>query len=374
MRVLIPDGQSGFALRTLYCLAQSESIQSFVIADTRNPPAKFSRYCSGFRAYDPKAPESWLEAICRTAQDFQIDVVLPTYFNATELVLRNRDTILEHAALPPLPSYEQFMELHDKLRFFEFCQKHNLPTPRTIRIKKDFSSNELRNGNELAKFEFPAVLKPTGRSAGRGIMLVENLVALQALDKEGSLKSNEHYLLQEFIDGTDLSVGVFCDRGTIIASVIQRSLVSVKGGFGQQQAMEFINHEAALQLASCLVAAAQYNGVAYIDMRQIRNDGSLMLIEVNPRFGAAIVGALSAGVNFPVLMCEKAMGIQHLPVRNQQAKYIYPVPYIKYAIGRLLMKSNLHQFRFDESELKFLVADPLPGVIKILRTVKRGDL
>jgi predicted ATP-grasp superfamily ATP-dependent carboligase len=67
-----------------------------------------------------------------------------------------------------------------------------------------------------------------------------------------------------------------------------------------------------LEVAAGIVRATGFHGLAHFDMRVDAHDGSLYVLECNPRVWGSLMYSVWAGVNFIELGCQIARG-EHVP-------------------------------------------------------------
>ena len=90
--VLIPDGESRFALKVLRCLAEVPGLRVSTLSRKRGPPIRFSRYLSRFVTHTTdKSDEAWLDAILQVVKKVKADVVLPVNQSTIRLVAAYRN-------------------------------------------------------------------------------------------------------------------------------------------------------------------------------------------------------------------------------------------------------------------------------------------
>jgi predicted ATP-grasp superfamily ATP-dependent carboligase len=148
---------------------------------------------------------------------------------------------------------------------------------------------------------------------------------------------------------------------------MQRGYLPPASPFDSPAGVEFYEDPNVLQSVARLAKALSWNGVANIDLRVEEPDGSLDILEVNPRFWRTLMGSLAAGVNFPYLACLHGMGesVKQLPY-----KPIRFIPGNNTALKRR-MRWHSREKMLDKveerSSLEYVMRDPMPEVFMILR-------
>jgi len=183
--------------------------------------------------------------------------------------------------------------------------------------------------------------------------------------KDKRIMKGYKYILQSYIPGIDLCLQVFCKDGKIIAYTLQKSLLNKNNHYGPQKIMEFIKDGEVLDLGQRLVSAMHWDGIACIDLRIDTRDGTNKILEINPRFGQAVLGSLVAGVNFPFIACLDALNMEY---HNQYRtiSYAHPIAAGKNLLTRFTGKGTGVRIRLIESGLRFACSDPLPETFDVL--------
>ena len=367
LSILIPDGESRLALSVTRCLSHVSGIRVHVLSSDPWSGVRFSRYCSSFTcckgAHDE---ESMLRAITSTAQKVNANILLPVSESGIRFAsarLRELDALV----VTPLPPLDKFDTAINKWRFADFMQTHDIPTPRTILFRKDAGFNE-----QMEDFKFPVLLKPTMSTNGSGIIQFDDRASLE-LFLDSPRNRECEYIIQALVSGYDIDCSVLCRDGEILAYTIQKGVIPNSRRFRPPFAIEFLRHEEVLRVASKLVAALGWNGVAHIDMMVDTTNDCVMVIELNARYWGSLMGSLKAGVNFPYLAVIAALG-QPLPrVSYRNIRYIEA-----YAAMQLLTRRPfLHGaggFPLSESGWRYVLADPLATIaektVSLLRRMK----
>ena len=98
------------------------------------------------------------------------------------------------------------------------AKTESVPTPEWILIKSDSYSTQLLNQNAL-KFDFPYIVKPADEGSTVGLSLVNNEDEIQnAIEVAG--KHSTSILLEEYIPGRELTVGILGTKALPIVEII----------------------------------------------------------------------------------------------------------------------------------------------------------
>lgn len=217
----------------------------------------------------------------------KVDLVIPTIDPDLVYLDQLRDKVTKE--LPKLrlllPSSEIIKVSSDK----------NLTKEAMLELGVDIPSELSREDD----FEFPIFVKPAKGSSAIGAARVNNRFELEA-----SLLSLEEPILEQFIDGPEFTIDVYCSKkgGALIA--IPRKRLSVRGGEVSKGVVER-NSELegkALDIANALKCDSP------ITIQFKEQDGKYYLIEINARLGGGLPLSIAAGANWPLWILNETQG------------------------------------------------------------------
>jgi predicted ATP-grasp superfamily ATP-dependent carboligase len=311
MKVLVTDGRQRPALAIVRSLGR-RGVPVLVGAETPASLASSSTYCGRHVTYpsperDQKAFERFVLALVRRGE---ADVILPVTDVAMAAISANQDALRHHCALacPPFAAFEAVTDKWSLIRRAEAC---GVPTPRTQLVE---GLPDLRRIENAANG--PAVVKPirsrvrTGsgwtatavhyvRSKGEILSLFERTEYLQRYPS----------LVQERIVGPGVAIFVLFEHGRLLAEFAHRRLREKPPSGGASVLCESVPVDPRLrEFATRLLGPLGWHGVAMLEFKQDVRTGDLYLIEVNGRFWGSLQLAVTAGVDFPFMAYQLAVG------------------------------------------------------------------
>lgn len=155
---------------------------------------------------------------------------------------------------------------------------------------------------------FPLIAKPRRGSASKGIVILNTKADLQALP------APDDYLIQEYISRREeISVDCYVSitDGRILA-VSPRRRIETLGG----EAVRSITLDApdAIALSERTLRATGLRGAVTIQLiRDLDRPSRLMIMEINPRLGGAVVCSIGAGADIPGAIADDALGLPSKP-------------------------------------------------------------
>lgn len=344
-RILIPDGDSPFALQVAQCLKRANpALRVDAAYVDRKALARFSRYVDRTIALDPKTPLEGIEAVLRNSR---YDLLLPVSGPGIDFVAVHLARLAPLTTVAATPTHEQLATVNDKWAFFQTLQRAGIPTPFTVLV------DSIRCVDVFDPQE-SVILKPRGGSGGLGIVKLSSAREFAGRAKE-FLGDGHPYIMQRFLEGRDIDRSVLCMKGQVLASAVQQS-VERHHGFAPSSALHFHSDAPVEALVDRMMAALDWNGIAHIDLRYEQGQATPVVIEVNPRYWATLLGSLVAGVNFPWAHVQSAMGRPMGASTLRECHYVgfkeWPSYYFK------------QRTPLSETSLIFNLADPLAKLMK----------
>ncbi|MFF3028930.1 ATP-grasp domain-containing protein [Microbacterium sp. NPDC057944] len=239
------------------------------------------------RLVPPGRAEEFVPALARLVEDDAIDVVVSTV-DVELIALSERRDELAPAVLAA-PSADTLEVSLDKLLLAERCADTGR-APRTVLAGP---------AAQAVDWEFPVFAKPRQGAGSRGIRLVPDRAALDALPVDEGL------IVQDFLPGEEYSVDVIADAAGQVVAAVPRTRARVDSGVAI--AGRTVHDPELEETASAIAKAIGLVGVANVQLRRGR-DGRAMLLEVNPRFPGALPLTIAAGVDIPSLVVDLFLG------------------------------------------------------------------
>jgi len=359
--VLIPDGESEFALFVVHNLAAFSNVKIHVLSSKQWAPVRFSRHCHSYKVRPSGVNEqALLDIVADLVKKQKIDVILPTETKWISFAIANREALSSLAALVPLPEVRTFEIANNKWLLAQFLAKHGIPGPPTV-LLTDFAKVE----KELQAMRFPVLLKPITAWGGEGIARFETFVDLKHyLTGQDPKMINSQFIVQSFLAGTIVGVNVLSRHGNTLACTMQKGIIPNTQKYAAAGGIRFIKDDRFLQIAQKLVAALGWSGFANIDTLHDSRDDQLKILEINARFWGSLRGSFVAGVNFPYLACLVALDVDFLNPDYELTYYIHSKTALRERLLKLVGKNKELVYNFQETGLRFLLADPWAETIR----------
>jgi predicted ATP-grasp superfamily ATP-dependent carboligase len=168
----------------------------------------------------------------------------------------------------------------------------------------------------IDRIEYPAVVKPIrSRFPTRDGWLCTSVHYAYSKDELQRLYRSTEYLasypslIQERVIGPGMGAFFLFDRGKVVAEFAHRRLREKPPSGGASVLCESAVVDPSLRkFAVSVLGSISWHGVAMMEYKQDRRTGDFFLMEVNGRFWGSLQLAIDAGVDFPHLLCELALG------------------------------------------------------------------
>ncbi|HUE28748.1 MAG TPA: ATP-grasp domain-containing protein [Solirubrobacteraceae bacterium] len=344
----------------------------FALGDGRLTTGFYSRY-TGRRFSGPVAaedPDGFGETLARAIAETggEPAAVLPMEDATCEWLLSHGDELAENVEWL-LPPAESFALARDKASTFSLAQELGIPVPRTYTPASAGELGDLVASNPVEEF----VVKPRTSSGSAGIVYGSDI---RAISLEQHWELHGPLLLQERIprDGVAYGVSLLFDRaGQERAAFAHRRLreYPVSGGPSTQRVSAELGelHSYSRRLLSSL----DWAGVAMVEWKIHPQGNRPMLLEINPRFWGSLALAVHAGVDFPTLYADAALG-RPLPSALPSypagivSRWMLPGDILRYAtspadqrepLGDFLRGSLRNAEEFDARDIRGTIASGL---------------
>ncbi len=320
MTVLVTDGNERAALAVTRALGR-ERIAVTVGSEADRSLAGASRYCSrSFRYPSPyEDPKGFIDALLEKVRADDVRVVIPISDMAMQLVGERLVEFESHAVVPapPLSTYEA---VSDKYQLTKQAEAWGVPIPETLYVERGMVPENLEKLGP-----FPIIVKP-GKSRLRLNGAWVRTTVHQAADRSELERLYRELpylqapsLLQRRVGGEGQAIFALCDRGTPLALFAHRRLREKPPSGGVSVVRESIElPKPMVDYAVQLLKKSGWHGVAMVEFKVERETGIPRLMEINGRFWGSLQLAIDAGINFPHLLYQLAIG---RPVSVPQGRY-----------------------------------------------------
>ena len=196
MKALVLAG--GFPQIALINELRNRGIETLLADYYENPVAK------PFADKFYRASTLDVEAITRIAKDERVDFLITA---CTDQALLTVARVSETLGLPCYIDYKTALNVTNKQYMKQVFNEHRIPTAHHVIM------GEL-NEEKLVELSYPLIVKPVDCNSSKGVKRVENLDELKsAFAKAVEYSRTDTAIIEEFIDGEELSVDIYVEDG-----------------------------------------------------------------------------------------------------------------------------------------------------------------
>lgn len=272
MRILVTTTRMSFTLSVIRKLGKAGH-QIFASDTFDDTPGNHSRFAAEhFVTASPRfATRQFIDDIKKLVHDKKIDLIVPS-MEEVFYIGKHLDELKQVARVFASP-FEKLAPLHHKAQFQALAASLGLRVPGTVAVT---SPAELKE----AMTKFPKWCARPSFSRGGATLFANTGPRKDAMTFEQCDPSPDNpWLVQEFIEGTDLCSYSIARGGKVIAHCCYETPVEVDESYG----VEFlsVDRPEALKMIQAIVAHQGHEGHISFDFKQTA-DGPVF-IECNPR-------------------------------------------------------------------------------------------
>ena len=235
--------------------------------------------------------QNFISTIVELCKKYNINLIFPLIDPDIPVLAKNR-RLFEEAGTKLVLIGDKFIQTtQDKWLTNQFFKSLGLHSP------ESWLPESINNFNELS---FPIFIKPRSGSASKGAEKIESPVQF-----ENILPKTKGPILQEFIEGTEITCDVICSLNGQVLSVIPRQRIEVR--WGEVAKGKTINHPIIIQ--NCVKIARALKAIGPITVQCILKNNIPYYIEINPRYGGGAPLGIAAGAKSPEWLIKELLDI-----------------------------------------------------------------
>lgn len=348
-----------------------------LVCNTRLSEGYFSKYASKRLLWPSyiKDRQQFENKLIEYLKTNEIDVTISVGDVSSDILSANKKVLTEYTRIIN-PDYPVFIQAANKLNLMNYCMSNGLPCPRTYHLDSEI----IRKIETL--LSFPVIVKPT---IGVGAVGLHKFDKKAELEKCASELINQYgeLIIQEFIPSGGIpqyQAEAFVDEdGKMkVCLIIEKPRYFPVSG-GTSTANISIYHPIIRNIAKELLEGLPWRGAADIDFIFDQRDGSIKILEINPRVTAGIKIGFAAGVDFADLHIKLAMG-QEIPVIEQYQTGIYSrnlfldLLWFFYSSKEMRRNTKPSFFKFFGKDVVyqlFSIDDPMPPLGFFLNMIRK---
>jgi D-aspartate ligase len=355
----------------------TNDVDNIILVDNSRNIASYSNKIKKFYKVDKNA-KSLRQTLEVIHKEFDKIVLFPTDDHHIELLYELYEEIKEYCFIPFNP--ENILDSLDKFVQYSYCEKLNVPYPKTIEL-----SNPTKV-NDLSEFPFPILIKPNKRkdltiNVFRSLTINNHIELNNHRDRiVDYLNNGITFLASEIIpgEGSDIYayVGYRDQKGNIRCEWTGKKLSQFPNDYGVFSSASNEAPNEVLEQGRKLLAGMNLYGICEPEFKFDHRDGKYKLMEINLRSMMwHRVGHLS-GVMVQYSQYLDGIGLP-LPDQIQNRDEVIHFIYSKHEIINLLTRRKYFRkyvYNYFHTKKRFFAVyeknDIKPFLIDSFRTVK----
>lgn len=346
-----------------------------MLAERGEPLAMASRYVrsgSHWPCKDDRGRVAFLRELA-VSRNLEGWALIPSSDRAAAMVARSYDDLARHY-IHTTPAWDVLRWVYDKRLTYELAERVGVPYPSTLRAGDGFDPT-------TSPVSFPAALKPAVKEESNALTAakawrVDNRQELASLYQAAcQLIPAEVLMIQELVPGggeTQLSYAALCRDGVPLASLTARRTRQYPADFGRASTfVETVECPEVVEPSLRLLHELRYTGLIEVEYKRDPRDGTLKLLDMNPRVWGWHTLCVGAGVDFPwlqwLLICGEDVPFSTGRSGVRWLRFATDLPTVlkDLAHRRLGIGPYLRSLRGPRESAIFAWDDPLPGLAEL---------
>jgi carbamoyl-phosphate synthase large subunit len=240
----------------------------------------------------PVRSPAYVPQLLRLVRKHKVNLIIPT-IDTDLLKLAESKRKFEKAGCKVLISSPEVVDIaRDKRKLHRFLLRNGFDAPETMSLKEALACRRL---------PMPRFLKPWDGSASKSNQAVQNRRELEFFGRR-----IRNCIVQEFIKGQEYTCDVYVDFAMKVRCVVPRMRIETRGG---EVTKSMTSKNRRIMEVARRVTEAMGAGPGMITIQLfLCDDGSVKVVEVNPRFGGGAPLGIKAGADSPRWILQEMTG------------------------------------------------------------------
>lgn len=223
--------------------------------------------------------DEYIDSIIDICKKEDITLIVPTIDTELLKLTENRQKIETETSAKILLSRDEVIHIcRNKKNTQKFFEENGFGVPELI------SNEDIENGN----YTFPLFIKPLDGSSSINTFKVKNKEELEFF-----MNYIKKPMVQEFIEGEEYSVDVFCDFESKPITIVPRKRIATRGG--EIAKGQILRDREIIDDVKRMINILK--PVGHITIQCMKTKRGIEYIEINPRFGGGAPMSIDAGAN-----------------------------------------------------------------------------
>lgn len=225
--------------------------------------------------------EEFIPQIIEICKKENVAIIIPTLDTELSLYSKNKELIQNECGAKVMVSDENVISIiRNKVKTYEFLKENNFSVPKLIK-EKDVKDKE---------YKFPLFIKPLDGSSSINNFKINNERELEFFKEYVS-----NPMIQEFSEGQEYCVDVFCDFNGKVITVVPKIRIAHRGG--EITKAKIVKDRELIEIGKKLASLLKPCGEINFDC--IKTENGVDIIEINGRFAGGSPISFKSGANSP---------------------------------------------------------------------------
>lgn len=225
--------------------------------------------------------EEFIPQIIEICKKENVAIIIPTLDTELSLYSKNKELIQNECGAKVMVSDENVISIiRNKVKTYEFLKENNFSVPKLIK-EKDVQDKE---------YKFPLFIKPLDGSSSINNFKINNERELEFFKEYVS-----NPMIQEFSEGQEYCVDVFCDFNGKVITVVPKIRIAHRGG--EITKAKIVKDRELIEIGKKLANLLKPCGEINFDC--IKTESGVDIIEINGRFAGGSPISFKSGANSP---------------------------------------------------------------------------
>lgn len=242
----------------------------------KSAPALY--FCDKYYIIDRISSIDYISNLLEICKKEKIRLIIPTIDTELLKLAENRKYFDEKGILLNLSDIKVIKLCRDKRKTSQWLQNNGFYTPQII--------------NESEVEHFPLFIKPLDGSSSINAFKINNSNELHFFSRYIN-----NPIIQEFIDGEEYTIDVFCDLSSKVISIVPRKRVAVRSG----EVLKGIICKNPLLIKETKKLIEKLKPIGHITIQCFIKENKIYYLEINPRYGGGAPMSIMAGANTPLM-------------------------------------------------------------------------
>lgn len=317
-RILITGAGAPGAAGIIQCLREIPN--AFIVSVDTDPKAYGSLLTDAFETVPKANSPDFIPELLEICKNHKVNVVLPLVTRELESLSKAKKLFEDNNIVIMVSDFLPLNIANHKGNLLNTLQRNQIPHP-AFKIVWNFKEME-HAAHSLGYPNNPVIIKPCESNGLRGFRILNNSIdnldlllnhkpdnsytTLNNLSGIIGDKSLPEYLVSEYLPGKEYTVDVLARKGECL-TIVPRLRSKMTSGISTAGCIE--KNTEIIEYVREIVALFKLDYLIGIQVKQDIH-GKYKIIEINPRVQGTTVACLGAGINFPKLCVEMALGAE----------------------------------------------------------------